>query len=411
MTRPEELGRADVLVIGAGVLGCAAAYHLARRGVDVLIVERGELNREASGSNAGTLHVQMPGKHFRVNYDRPDLTAAEREHVRATDLLYAEAARAWQTLERELGSDLGVRRRGGLMVAETEEELGLLERKSRLERPLGIETEILTTRDMLTIAPHLSERLAGAAYCPEEGFANPLLVAPAYVRAAARHGARIRRHAKVLAIERAGGRGFRVRTAAGMVEAGRVVCAAGAQTPEIAAMVGLTLPIVPHALQVMVTEPRPPVLAQLIQHGSRSLSLRQTPHGTFVIGGGWPAQPPQPPQLPQLPQLKDVEGARPRTVLPSIVGSARVVSDVLPCVAGARVLRAWAGMTTATGARNRVGIVGEHPREPGFFVLLAGGWGFALSPVLGRLAAELLCDGRPSLPLEEFSVARWADCA
>ena len=141
------------------------------------------------------------------------------------------------------------------------------------------------------------------------------------MRAAARHGARVRRHARVVAIQRADRRGFRVQTEAGTVEAGRVVCAAGAQTPELAAMVGLRLPIVPHALQVMVSEPRPPVLAQLIQHGSRSLSLRQTPHGTFVIGGGWPAQP------------VEVDGARPRTVLPSIVGSARVVSDVLPCVA------------------------------------------------------------------------------
>ena len=71
MTPPGLLDRADVLVIGGGVLGCAALYHLARRGVDVALVERGELNREASGSNAGTLHVQMPGKHFRLNYDRP----------------------------------------------------------------------------------------------------------------------------------------------------------------------------------------------------------------------------------------------------------------------------------------------------------------------------------------------------
>ena len=63
------------------MLGCAAAYQLARRGVDVLLVERAELNREASGSNAGTLHVQMPGKHFRLNYDGRDLTQAERDHV------------------------------------------------------------------------------------------------------------------------------------------------------------------------------------------------------------------------------------------------------------------------------------------------------------------------------------------
>jgi glycine/D-amino acid oxidase-like deaminating enzyme len=398
MMPSEGLARTDVLVIGAGVLGCAALYHLARRGVDVALVERGDLNREASGSNAGTLHVQMPGKHFRLNYDRPDLGAVERDHVGATDRLYAEAARMWRTLEADLDADLGVRRHGGLMVADTEEDLGRLDRKSRLERPFGIETEIVTTREMLAIAPHLSERLAGAAFCPEEGFANPLLAAPAYVRAAARHGARVHRHARAIGIERVGTR-FRVRTAAGTVEAGRVVCAAGAQTPEVAAMVGLRLPIVPHALQVMVTEPRPPVLAQLIQHASRGLSLRQTPHGTFVVGGGWPAQP------------VAEDGERPQTVLPSIAGSARVLSDVLPCAAGARVIRAWAGMTTATGARNRVGFVGEYAREPGFFVLMAGGWGFALSPVLARLLAELVCDGAPSLSLDEFSVARWAETA
>ena len=110
------------------------------------------------------------------------------------------------------------------MVAETEADLALLERKSRLEGPFGVETHVVTTQDMLAIAPHLSDRLPGAAYCPEEGFANPLLVAPAYVRAAARRGARIRRHARATGIERVGRR-FRVRTAAGTVEAGRVVCA------------------------------------------------------------------------------------------------------------------------------------------------------------------------------------------
>ena len=398
MTSSAVLDRADVLVIGGGVLGCAALYHLARRGVDVALVERGELNREASGSNAGTLHVQMPGKHFRLNYDGRDLTHAEREHIEATDRLYAEAARVWATLETELDADLGVRRHGGLMVAETEADLALLDRKSRLERPFGIDTEIVTTRDMLAIAPHLSARIPGAAYCPEEGFANPLLAAPAYVRAAARRGARVHRHARAIGIERVGA-SFRVQTAAGTVEAGRVVCAAGAQTPEIAAMVGLTLPIVPHALQVMVSEPRPPALAQLIQHASRQLSLRQTPHGTFVIGGGWPAEPVK------------ADGARPQTILPSIVGSARIVSDVLPCVADARILRAWAGMTTATGARNRVGFIGEHAPVPGFYVLMAGGWGFALSPVLGRLLSELLLDRAPSLPVDEFSVSRWAEAA
>ncbi len=395
MTPAAGLGKTDVLVIGGGVMGCATAYHLARRGVDVLLVERGELNQEASGANAGTLHVQMPGRHYRAHYDRRGLTSEEREHIRITDRLYAEAARAWRTLETVLESDLGVRLGGGLMVAETPDELASLEGKSRLQRPFGIKTEILSTRDLLAIAPHLSDRLAGASYCAEEGFANPLLVTPAYLRAALRLGARVQRHARVLAIERAGRGGFSVRTSAGIVQARRILCAAGAQTPEIIGMVGLELPVVPHPLQVMATEPWPPVLTQLVQHAGRQLSLRQTPHGTFVIGGGWPA-------------LADGADGRLRTTLPSIQGNARVARDVLPCLDGVRLVRAWPGMTTATGARNRVGIVGDYEREPGFFVLVAGGWGFTLSPVLSELTAELLCDGTPSLPIEEFGLARCA---
>jgi len=75
--------RTDTLVIGGGVLGSATAYHLARRGQDVLLVERGEWNREASGANAGTLHIQMPGTYFRTHYD-PDVRAEDRPGLTAS---------------------------------------------------------------------------------------------------------------------------------------------------------------------------------------------------------------------------------------------------------------------------------------------------------------------------------------
>jgi glycine/D-amino acid oxidase-like deaminating enzyme len=192
----------------------------------------------------------MPGKHFRLNYDRPDLTRAEREHVCATDRLYAEAARMWRTLEAELGTDLGVRRHGGLMVAETEEDLALLDRKSRLERPCGIETEIVTTRDMLAIAPHLSERLAGAAYCAEEGFASRCSP-PRPTCGRRRHNARSVGTRVVGISARAAGARHRDRT----VRGGRVVCATGRRRDRPDG--GLRLPSCP-ALRVMVTEPRPP---------------------------------------------------------------------------------------------------------------------------------------------------------
>src|SRR5712692_8853429 len=109
----------DVLVIGGGVLGCATAYYLARGGADVLVVERGELNREASGANAGTLHIQIPAFHFRQQYLEQPSSAEGAAYFAATNRLYVEAARLWAGLEAELQADLGVRIVGGLMVAET----------------------------------------------------------------------------------------------------------------------------------------------------------------------------------------------------------------------------------------------------------------------------------------------------
>src|SRR4051794_12613926 len=113
----------DVLIIGGGILGCATAYYLSRNGVDVTLVERGGLNREASGTNAGSLHIQIHGAHFRFQYlDSP--RARERHAFFAEcNRLFVAAAQMWPALEHELEADLGLRFAGGLMVAETTAEL------------------------------------------------------------------------------------------------------------------------------------------------------------------------------------------------------------------------------------------------------------------------------------------------
>lgn len=90
--------------------------------------------------------------------------------------------------------------------------------------------------------------------------------------------------------------------------------------------------------------------------------------------------------------------------LQSIAGNARVACDVLPALGDVRLLRAWGGMTTATGPTNRVGFLGEYRGLPGFYVAVTGGWGFTLAPVLGRLMAELISNGQTSLPIEHFDL-------
>ncbi len=386
----------DVLIVGGGVIGCATAYYLASHGVEVLVVDRGALNREASGANAGTLHIQIPAFHFDVQYAQPAPTAERDAYFAATNRLYMEAACMWTGLEAELQADLGVRIVGGLMVAETEHELRVLQQKTAYERSIGMDTRMVSKAELVSMAPNLSPHLIGASYCAAEGFANPLLAGPTFMRRAQAHGARLRQHTRVVDIEAAAARRrFVVETNAGAIEARRIVIAAGAHTRHVTHMVGLDLPILQHPLQVLVSQPSRPLLDHLIQHaGNRHLSMRQTQYGTFVIGGGWPATEP--------PPLGERVAVRAR----SVAGNAAVACDVLPALRGVPLARAWAGMTTSTGRKNRIGYIGPYAAagRGRLFVTVAGGWGFTLSPVLGRLTAELVLSGTSSLATTPFDL-------
>src|SRR4051812_39957401 len=205
--------------MGGGLAGCALAYYLAREGVEVAVVERGELNREASGTNAGSFHFQI-AIHQLTSFD----TGGEvRERLLADVRLLAEAAALWSTLEDELDGPLDVHVTGGLMVAETAEELQVLREKVEIEREAGLETQLLCGDELRRFAPYLADDLAGAVYCPREGHANPLLAAPLYALRAVQQGAAVRTHAAVTAVEPRSAGGFTVHTSRGRVEAERLV--------------------------------------------------------------------------------------------------------------------------------------------------------------------------------------------
>ena len=124
----------DVLIVGGGLAGTSLAYYLAREGVEVVLVERGELNREASGTNAGSFHFQIA-----IHQLTGSQTENVRERLQTEVRLHAEAAEVWQTLEEELDGTLDLHITGGLMVAETEEELRLLHDKSVIEEEAGLD--------------------------------------------------------------------------------------------------------------------------------------------------------------------------------------------------------------------------------------------------------------------------------
>jgi glycine/D-amino acid oxidase-like deaminating enzyme len=377
----------DVVIVGGGLAGAALAYYLARADVEVVLVERAELNREASGTNAGSFHFQI-ALHQLTAFE----TATVRDRLLAEVRVQAEAADVWKTLERDLDGPLDVHVTGGLMVAETPEELRLLHEKREIEQEAGLETEVLEGAELRAFAPYLAEDLLGATWCPDEGHANPMLAAPLFALRAAEAGAELRTYAGVTAIEAdsdARGHRFTVSTAAGTIRARRVVNAAGAWANEIAAHCGLRLPIRAEGLHLNVTEPREHVLGPMVQHIGRRLTLKQAANGTFLIGGGWPSRPEPPPR-------------RYSTTWESTAGNAAVAVRVMPTLADVRIVRTWSGVMAFTA--DLAPLVGESARVPGFHTLIAT-TGFTLGPLMARLLAEQMATQERLVP-PAYSVDR-----
>ncbi len=382
----------DVAVIGGGVVGSCCAFFLAQLGVDVIVIERDELNMQASGGNAGSLHVQLLSFDFGVKAEAGGAPAA------ATLPLGPASVTLWRELEHLAGESFEIQTVGGLMVADNPEQMRFLQAKIDLERTFGIEAHLLGPRELAGLAPALSRDLAGAELCPAEGKINPLRATYAVARLASARGARFVRSADVTAIERQDGNGFALHTTGfalhttrGRIRSRRIVNAAGPWSPRIAAMVGIDrLPVQGAPLQMIVTESAPQSLTHLVAHADRHLSLKQADTGGFIIGGGWTAG-------------ADQSTGYSSILQESLEGNLWVAQRVVPALDRLRVIRAWAAMNVHIDGAP---IIGESAHVPGFYNCVASN-GYTLAPIVGRLTAELMIKGRPSLAVDAYTLDRF----
>ena len=375
------MNQPDVVVIGAGILGASAAFHLAERGYRVVVLERGAPNREGSGTTAGNLHIQAihtrrPGQEVPVDSAR--LLPLQR---RASD--------HWSQIEERLGANVELRRGGGFMVAETALQEEELREKHEWEREAGIPTEVLTGDEARKQLPLLSDQVRAASWCPLDGYANPLLITPAYLTAARRLGVEVHAFTPVTGIQRVGD-DYKVLSGDRSWTAPVVVNVAGPWITEISALAGVGIQMSPVAIQMHVTVRVPPVMHHLVQHIGEGMSVKQVSAGNLLIGGGWPAA------------RLDMEG-RSSVSVPSMAGNLAQAGRVLPFLGGLRLLRMWAGPLAATP--DEMPVVGEVPGHPGFFV--AGGtYAFTLAPVWGDTLARQIAGEAPADPVDDLGPGR-----
>jgi sarcosine oxidase subunit beta len=368
----------DVVIVGGGISGTAAAYELARAGASVTLFEKGELASMASGwTLAG---VRQSGRH-------------------PLELPLARAAvRRWTALGPELEADLEYRQDGNLRLARGPDEIAVIARLVDEQRALGLGIEFLPDPAAVRgVAPAVSGTVLAASYCPTDGHANPTATVRAFAAAARRRGAVICIRTEVTGIAVSGGRIRGVRTTAGSVAADTVVLAAGVHTDRLCGMVGLEFPLRTDHVAVVQTVPLPPLIRQVIGVANADFAGRQEVGGRMRMTGEaipwrWPTG-----------SLGADDVQPPARAVRAVLERA---AAVLPALSDAKVARVWGGLIDLTP--DGLPVIERAPEVEGL-VIAAGfsGHGFCLGPITGQLVGELIVKRSPSLPLEAFRRARF----
>ena len=374
-------GSTEVVVIGGGISGTAAAYELARAGARVTLLEQGSRASMASGwTLAG---VRQSGRH-------------------PAELPLATAAVArWEHLGEELDADIEYRGEGNLRLARSPEEVRVIEKIVAEQRDLGLDLTYLPDNAAVReVAPAIAESVLAASYCPTDGHANPIATVQAFAMAAARHGTTLRTGTVVTAIDTSGGRVRGVRTPNGDIAADVVVVTAGVYTAQLCAPLGLDLPIQVSQVAVVQTMPLPPLLRQVLGTAGADFAGRQEVGGRFRLTGGGQ---PWPHRLEDRDHDDDL-------VLPAtadIIAALTRGIEVLPALGEAGVARVWGGLLDMTP--DALPIIERVPQVDGL-VIAAGfsGHGFCLGPVTGHIVRDLVMEGATAFPIQPFMRDRFA---
>ena len=376
MTNVEASNRADVIVVGGGIIGCATAYNLAKKGASVIVLEAQEvIGNGGSTRNGGG--VRQSGR------DPRELPLA----------MYA-VRHLWPTLSEELGCDVEYRQAGNLRLGKTERHLEILRGLTERATALGLDVKMISGDEVRAINPYLSDEVIGASWCPTDGHANPLRATYGFYRAARRLGVRFYTGEPVRELRKVKGRLRRVITGSGVFEADAVVVAAGYASRKILATVDIDVPVNELLIECLVTEAEPPMFEQMLGTADADFYGHQTKHGSFVFGGesGFEAY------------SKD-NGL---DMVSSITAPAecRAILKWIPRLADAKVVRTWGGYedTCADG----VPVLGPVDEVPGLVVACGfTGHGFGISPIVGRLMAEVALGDEPTLDISAFRYDRF----
>lgn len=368
----------DVIVLGGGLMGSAAAFFLARRGARVTLIERRRIGAGATVASFG--NIRRTGRFL------PQLPLAHRSRA------------LWGAAERLLGRDVEFRATGHLRLIFEEDALADMRAFSEAARPWGLALEELGPNEIRARFPGLGPKAIGASFSPDDGSGNPRLIGPAFAAAAARLGVQIVEEAETGAISRSAS-GFTICTSKGKFFSDVVLNCAGAWGGRIAERFGETVPIAAFGPQMGVTEPLPhrilPVVGIWTRNAAQNGYFRQVERGNIVFGGA----------AERVPVALDPGHAKADPG--RLPGQIRAILRLLPALGQVAVIRTWSGCEGYVA--DGLPVMGASATTPGLFHAFGFcGHGFQLGPGVGDAMAELITSGGCETPLAPFRIDRFA---
>lgn len=372
---------ADVIIVGGGIMGASTAFFLRKRGMSVILLERGLIGQQASGVNFGNTR--------RMGRPIEQLPLSNR------------ARETWLKFKELFGEDVELLLNGHLRVGSTQAHEERMVQYAQDAKDYGMGMQMMGAKALHERFPYLGPEITSGCYAPNDGHANPRLAAPIIGRAAVRSGAQVFENTEIVAVEK-DGVDFRVTATDGRTfRAPTALITAGAWGNHISASFGEPVPMIVKAPQMCVTEPVPyairPTIGAMADVSEQGVYFRQVARGNIVIGGGGH-------------EPVDMENRRayvnPRRTLLKLKYAPRV----MPAFNHLNIIRVWSGIEGYMEDSRPA--MGPSGRVPGLYYAFGfSGEGFQLGPGVGDVMAELIHTGATSTPISQYSIGRFAEQA
>lgn len=368
--------KAEVVIIGGGIIGCATAYYLAKMEIQVIVLEGSDhIGNGGSSRNGGG--VRQSGR-----------------DVRELPLVMYGIKNLWPTLSEELEVDCEYHQDGNLRLGKTEKHREILTRLADNARGVGLDVRMIDGDQVREINPYLSHEVTCASWCPTDGHANPLTTTLGFYKTARKLGVTFITGEQVTGLKVIKGKIRQVITSNHVYEGENVLVAAGLDSREILTTVGVDIPMTNSLLECLVTEAQPHMFDQMLGTAEADFYGHQTKHGSFVFGGSSGLE------------RYNKDNGTPVNSSKTAPCICRGIMKYFPDLANAKIVRTWAGWMDASS--DGVPSLGTVDEIPGLYVACAfNGHGFGIAPAVGEQLAKLIVTGKTDVDIQALHYDRY----